>query len=115
MFWKTNSIQSEERERRSKEMSAYEDISNSGSLVEDAEVEIRRGFVLKVFSLLAVQLGFTFAVILLFSMNDSVQRYVDLRDPDAHQWPFVVAMVAGIGCLLTLTCCSNQARIYPNK
>jgi FtsH-binding integral membrane protein len=96
-------------------MSAYEDVGSSGSLVEDAEVEIRRGFVQKVFGLLAVQLAATFVVILMFSMEGPVQRYVDMRDPEAHQWPFVLAMSVGFGCLLTLACCSNQARVYPNN
>jgi FtsH-binding integral membrane protein len=96
-------------------MSAYEDLGSSGSLLEDAEVEIRRGFVQKVFGILAVQLGITFGVILLFSLDGPVQRYVDMRDPEAHQWPFFLALTTGIGCLLTLTCCSHQARVYPNN
>jgi FtsH-binding integral membrane protein len=96
-------------------MSAYEDIGGSGSLVEDAEVEIRRGFVQKVFGILGMQLGLTFAVILLFSLEGPVQRYVDMRDPEAHTWPFFLSMFVGLGCLLTLSCCSHQARVYPNK
>lgn len=96
-------------------MAAYEDISSSGSLVEDADVEIRRGFVRKVFGILGAQLALTFGVIMLFSMNGPVQRYVDMRDPEAHQWPFILAMIVGIGCLLTLSCCSHQARVYPNN
>ena len=94
-------------------MSAYEDIG--GSLVEDADVEIRRGFVRKVFGILGAQLASTFGVILLFSMEGPVQRYVDMRDPEAHQWPFILATIVGFGCLLTLACCSHQARVYPNK
>ena len=96
-------------------MSAYEDLAGSGTLVEDADLEVRRGFVQKVFGLLGVQLAVTFLVILLFSMDGPFQRYVDMRDPEAHQWPFIVSTVVGIGCLLTLYCCSHQARVYPNK
>jgi len=96
-------------------MSAYEDLGSSGSLVEDADVEIRRGFVQKVFGLLGAQLAVTFAVIFMFSMDGPVQRYVDMRDPEAHQWPFIVATLTGFGCLLTLACCSHQARIFPNN
>lgn len=96
-------------------MSAYEDIGGSGSLVEDAEVDIRRGFVQKVFGILGTQLAVTFAVILMFSVDGPAQRYVDMRDPNAHQWPFILSMVVGIGCLLTLSCCSHQARVFPNN
>ena len=38
-----------------------------------------------------------------------------MRDPEAHEWPFILAMFVGLGCLLTLSCCAHQARVYPNK
>ena len=93
---------------------SYEEI-DSGDSLEYAEAEIRKGFVKKVFGILGVQLAVTFAVISFFSLYEPVQKYVDMRNPDAHQWPFVSAMIVSFACILTLACCSNQARVYPNK
>lgn len=60
------------------------------------------------------QLLLTFAVVVLFSANTSVRNYVDM-DNGGHQWPFVLAVITALSCVITLTCCTNQARVYPNN
>lgn len=44
-----------------------------------------------------------------------MQQYVDMRSPTAHAWPFITAMITSFACIITLTCCANQARTYPNN
>jgi len=86
-----------------------------GEPLDVVDEQIRAGFVRKVFGVLAAQLAVTFAIIAVFSLVGSVHDYVDMRRPDAHAWPFLAGMLVSFACLITLSCCANQARTHPNN
>lgn len=86
--------------------------------IADAEEQIRAGFVRKIFGILAVQLAVTFGIIAIFSQVKPVHDYVTVNQENGkepHIWPFTLSVVISFACLITLACCSNQARIYPNN
>jgi FtsH-binding integral membrane protein len=60
----------------------YDEISSCS--IAEADSEIRRGFAQKVFGILAGQLLLTLGVILTFSLNTTMQDYVDVET--GHQW-----------------------------
>jgi FtsH-binding integral membrane protein len=87
-----------------------------GGIPLDAVDEtLRAGFVRKVFGILSAQLAVTFGIISIFNFNHDVKAYVDMRSPQAHTWPFITAVTVSFACLITLTCCANQARTHPNN
>lgn len=81
--------------------------SASGYL-RDMEKSVRMGFVRKVYSVLAMQLLVTFAIVLIFSFQKTVQTYV--QNTPAMLW---AALGVSLFSILVLACCVSVARTYP--
>jgi protein lifeguard len=73
--------------------------------------KIRHGFLRKVFSIVSVQLLFTFGVTWLFTM-DSVKTYV--QDPN-NVYLVYLAYIGLFGTMIGLVCCDSVARKYPTN
>ena len=67
--------------------------------VHEQSVNIRRGFVRKVFGILTVQLAVTFLICLGFGLNTSVQTYVT-----TNAWPFWLSFVSAMACYIAFAC-----------
>ncbi|XP_036939257.1 protein lifeguard 1 [Acanthopagrus latus] len=69
---------------------------------------VRRGFVRKVFSILTVQLLFTFSVVCVFTFSDVVKEAVQTNLP-AYLSSFIIFIVVAIA----LSCCQSFSRRHP--
>jgi FtsH-binding integral membrane protein len=79
--------------------------------VADMEASIRMGFVSKVFGILAVQLLITFAVVLPFSLSDSMGDYIR----GDGRWLYWVGMFVGLASLCVLICSPGLAQRTPHN
>lgn len=74
--------------------------------VKTAEVELRRGFVRKVYSILSVQLLLTTAVAALF-------QGMDLTWLAANRWILWGSVATAFAAVCAMTCCQGLARKFP--
>lgn len=77
-------------------------------LVKSAAVEIRLGFVRKVYSILAAQLLLTTAVALPF-------QWVSHLWLQQHMWIYIVSIVSVFASMCLMMCCGEQLRKYPQN
>lgn len=73
-----------------------------------ADENVRRGFIRKVYSILACQLALTIAIIALFTFHDGTKKWVQ-----ANPGIFWIAWIVGFATLIILTCCGDLARKTP--
>lgn len=71
---------------------------------------IRRGFIRKVYSILSVQLLFTFGVVMMFVHHDATRDFAMRRS-----WLAVVAIIVVFVALITLSCCEGVRRTSPHN
>lgn len=71
---------------------------------------IRRRFIQKVYSLLSVQLAFSFAVISVFVFNDGVKKWAF-----ENQWLFFVALIGYIAIFIALVCSPSLQYKHPQN
>jgi len=74
------------------------------------EKEVRRGFIRKVFSILAVQLFVTFGASILMSTNSQVKSYCS-----QNVWTVYLALPLVFGSLIGLSCCGDLHRKFPHN
>eukprot|EP00928_Gymnodinium_smaydae_P083015 TRINITY_DN66292_c0_g1_i1.p1 TRINITY_DN66292_c0_g1~~TRINITY_DN66292_c0_g1_i1.p1 ORF type:complete len:266 (+),score=33.11 TRINITY_DN66292_c0_g1_i1:67-798(+) len=77
-------------------------------MVKDAAVEVRLGFIRKVYGILSVQLLLTTSIAapICAMGNDWVQ---------ANQWMLIVSSVLLLGTMCSMCCCGRQLRQYPTN
>mmetsp|Transcript_16811 Transcript_16811/g.43605 ORF Transcript_16811/g.43605 Transcript_16811/m.43605 type:complete len:246 (-) Transcript_16811:584-1321(-) len=75
---------------------------------EFAEAQVRKGFVRKVFGILAVQLLITAATGAVFVLNEGAQLFVM-----QNVWTVYVAMGVTLAVALTIGCCEGPRKTYP--
>jgi len=80
----------------------------SAQSIKDASLEVRAGFVRKVYAILSFQLLLTAAI------ATPLQR-MPLKWIAANQWMMWVSMVVTIGLICAMTCCGDVARKYPTN
>lgn len=78
--------------------------------VSTFDVDVRHGFIRKVYGILTIQLLVTFGMVSLFSFNGDVQKVVLTND-----WPIYTALGVSFAALIAIVCCGNNARIYPRN
>lgn len=83
------------------------DFMGRQSYVKDAAVEIRRGFVRKVYGILTVQLLLTVAIAAPLS-----QAQIFVRN---NTWLLGLSMIATLGAICAMTCCQQTTRMYPQN
>merc|ERR1711904_490315 len=74
------------------------------------EKEVRRGFIRKVFSILAVQLLVTFGCAVGFASSAPLKAYAT-----QNAWPFYVSIPLLIGSMAGLLCCGDLHRRFPHN
>merc|ERR1712072_220913 len=92
------------------EMGYGKPAEDGGSYAAFMEKEVRRGFIRKVFSILAVQLFVTFGFAIMMSTNSHVKAYCT-----GNIWPFYASIPLVIGSLIGLSCCGNLHRKFPHN
>jgi len=80
--------------------------------VDLATKQLRRGFVRKVFGILAAQLALTFGIICIFVFAPGVDAYV--QSPRGA-WLYWTAIVVAVVAILALACGGNLARRAPHN
>jgi len=81
-----------------------------GKPVHEVDVELRRGFIQKVFGIVSLQLLTTLGFAALFSLYEPLRVYVDFHTEGGHPWVSIAATVFSLAFLTALMCCSNQMR-----
>jgi len=81
-----------------------------GGYAEFMESQVRRGFIKKVFSILAVQLLVTFAVSFTFISVEGVKAYIQ-----TNAWPFFLSIGLTLSSIIALSCCGDLSRRYPHN
>lgn len=76
------------------------------------EDSIRKGFIRKVYSLLSIQLLFTFCIGLLFNLSDSAKSFVLSEGGSALTWLSIFGM---FGVIIFMACNINAAKSYPSN
>lgn len=76
--------------------------------VKDASVEVRNGFVRKVYGILTAQLLLTAGVAIPF-------QFVDMQWLQQNQWILIVAVVVTITTICAMACCQDVARRFPTN
>jgi len=71
---------------------------------------IRSVFIRKVYSILMLQLLFTFGVVALFVFEPNTKRFVR-----SHSYLYYVSYVIFLGVYISLACCGNLRRQYPTN
>ncbi|XP_071347052.1 protein lifeguard 1 isoform X2 [Trachinotus anak] len=69
---------------------------------------VRRGFVRKVFSILTLQLLFTFSVVCVFTFSNVVKRAVQI-----NLWPYITSVIIFFVVTFSLSCCKSFSRRHP--
>ncbi|KAM3605353.1 uncharacterized protein V6R79_024383 [Siganus canaliculatus] len=69
---------------------------------------VRRGFVRKVFSILTLQLLFTFSVVCVFTFSSVVKAAVQ-----ANLWAYLSSFIVFVVVAIALNCCSSFSRRHP--
>nr|XP_057937836.1 protein lifeguard 1 [Doryrhamphus excisus] len=69
---------------------------------------VRRAFVRKVFSILTLQLVFTFTVVCVFTFSDVVKKVVQ-----ANLWAYISSFCIFAVVAITLSCCKSFSRRHP--
>ncbi|XP_068604578.1 protein lifeguard 1 [Brachionichthys hirsutus] len=69
---------------------------------------VRRGFVRKVFSILALQLLFTFSVVCAFTFSSVVKRAVQI-----NLWAYLSSFIIFAIVVIALSCCRSFSRRHP--
>jgi len=87
------------------------DTMEKGLTSEWDDSTVRKGFLKKVFGLVTIQLIFTFGTNFIFSL-DSIKTFV--QDP-ANIGLYYLAFIGMFACVITISCCSNVARSYPQN
>ena len=82
---------------------------NSAKLLGICSVDVRQGFIRKVYGILLAQLV-TAAFIALFVFSNDVKGYVF-----QHSWMFYLALTVNIVTICALACCASNARQYPRN
>lgn len=82
------------------------DTQVTSSAFDDSAV--RRGFVRKVFSILTLQLLFTFSVVCLFTFSSVVKEAVQ-----EHLWAYLSSFFIFAIVAIALTCCQSFSRRHP--
>lgn len=78
--------------------------------IEEYEIQVRHGFIRKVFGILSIQLGVTFGWCLLCAYNTSTKLYMQ-----ENMWPLALGTTLSIVSMIGLLCCGNAARSYPTN
>jgi len=78
--------------------------------VSTFDVNVRHGFIRKVYGILTVQLLVTFGMVSLFSFQEDIQAYVT-----TETWPLYTALGVSFASLIAIVCCGNAARTYPQN
>ena len=78
--------------------------------VSTFDVNVRHGFIRKVYGILTVQLLVTFGMVSLFSFQEDIQAYVT-----TETWPLYTALAVSFASLIAIVCCGNAARTYPQN
>ncbi|GBG27759.1 Protein lifeguard 1 [Hondaea fermentalgiana] len=86
----------------------------NGNFDEDFEpmsamdIQVRHGFIRKVFSILFIQLVVTFGIVIGIASSETVSNYVQ-----TNTTVYYATLGIAFGCVLVLSCCSNVARTHP--
>lgn len=78
------------------------------TLVKDAAVEVRLGFIRKVYGILSAQLLLTTAIAAPICMMGPIWA-------EANQWMLAVSMVIMFATMCSMMCCQRQLRTYPTN
>jgi hypothetical protein len=92
------------------EMGYGKPVEEGGSYAAFMEKEVRRGFIRKVFCILAVQLFVTFGAAIMMSTNSHVKAYCT-----GNMWPFYLSIPMVIASLIGLSCCGDLHRKFPHN
>eukprot|EP00811_Abedinium_folium_P004371 NODE_14024_length_1133_cov_3.738569.p2 GENE.NODE_14024_length_1133_cov_3.738569~~NODE_14024_length_1133_cov_3.738569.p2 ORF type:complete len:243 (+),score=62.15 NODE_14024_length_1133_cov_3.738569:90-818(+) len=77
-------------------------------LVQDATLEVRKGFVQKVYSILTVQLVLTVAIATPF-------QFMDVQGLEDNVWLLYVSTALLIACMCSMLCCAKAMRQFPTN
>eukprot|EP00928_Gymnodinium_smaydae_P083785 TRINITY_DN67022_c0_g1_i1.p1 TRINITY_DN67022_c0_g1~~TRINITY_DN67022_c0_g1_i1.p1 ORF type:complete len:243 (+),score=33.86 TRINITY_DN67022_c0_g1_i1:69-797(+) len=83
-------------------------LTGGSSLVKNASVEIRLGFIRKVYSLLSAQLLLTVAIAAPICTLGPVWA-------EANQWMLVISTVVLLATMCSMMCCQKQLRSFPTN
>ena len=90
-----------------------ESVLHTGGLLSNCDDDDRKGFIIKVYSILTAQLVMTFGSVAIVSFNDEA-RY-NLQDPEntAALAMVIVACIVALVIECMLLCCKKNARTVP--
>ncbi|CEL99509.1 unnamed protein product [Vitrella brassicaformis CCMP3155] len=74
----------------------------------DLPIEIRHGFIRKVYTVLSIQLLITFGIGCAILYAPGAKTFLT-----NNSWLFILALVLTFGTLIALSCCSGPARTFP--
>lgn len=91
------------------------DLENGNSVFGSEDVStfnlnVRHGFIRKVYGILSIQLLVTFGMVSLFSFHEPTQQFVVSRP-----WMLYTALGVSFAALISIVCCGNAARRYPTN
>ncbi|KAK2895984.1 protein lifeguard 1 [Channa argus] len=72
------------------------------------DLAVRRGFIRKVFSILTLQLLFTFGVVCVFTFSSVVKKAVQ-----KHQWAYLSSFIVFLVVAIALSFCKSFSRRHP--
>ena len=76
----------------------------------DMDVQVRHGFVRKVFGILSMQLLMTFGWVLLVSNNSGLRNY-----HATHTWPLFLGLSLSLGSMIGMICFVDLVRSHPGN